>query len=85
MDRYNDVKKSIQIKKEKINNIKYSCIHPKWLKTYRINRILESLKDDITFLENYNIAMLHNDYYFPEAEILLIDTKNLYNKCINHC
>jgi hypothetical protein len=85
VDKYNDVKKSIQSKSAKINNIVYSCITPKILKCYRIRKLLEKLKSDIIFLEKYNIYMLNNCYYLPEAEILLSDTKQLYDKYFKMC
>jgi hypothetical protein len=85
VDKYNDVKKSIQIKSDKIDNIAYSCIGPKLLKCYRIRKLLKELKTDIIFLENYNIYMLNNCYYFPQAEILLSDTRQLYNKYFKMC
>ena len=65
-------------KTNQINKIKYSCIIPKWLKTYRINRILDSLKSDIEFLEKYNNDMLYNNYYMIEAGAFLNETKNLH-------
>jgi hypothetical protein len=85
VDKYNVVKKSIQIKSAKINNIACSCIGPKRLKCYRIRKLLKELKRDIIFLENYNIYMLNNCYYFPQAEILLNDTAQLYNKYFKMC
>lgn len=87
MDKLNSqyivVKKSIQSKKTKLNNITYSCIQPKWLKCYRIRKLLDELKQDIKFLENYNITILNNSYYLPQAEILLHDTENLQYEYMN--
>jgi hypothetical protein len=74
---YKKVKKSIQNKKIKLNNIKYSCIIPKCLKCYRLDCILKDLRNNIIFLENYNIYMLNNYHYFIESELLLTEAENL--------